>query len=63
MQLVDPGDVSAGVYLHADKRIKGEADVTQNYSYFNGRDNSFDGAISEVNQMRERFADPSALTD
>ena len=63
VQLVRPGNVSAEVYVHTDKRVKGEADVTQNYQFFNNRDNSFDGTIAEVNQARERFAEPSLLTD
>ncbi|HNW43606.1 MAG TPA: hypothetical protein PKI19_03825, partial [Elusimicrobiales bacterium] len=63
VQLVNPADVSAEVYLHTDKRVKGEADVTQNYQFFNGRENNFDNTIAGVNQMRERFAEPSILTD
>ncbi|HBA60936.1 MAG TPA: hypothetical protein DCZ92_08965 [Elusimicrobia bacterium] len=63
VQLVNPDDVSAEVYLHTDKRVKGEADVTQNYQFFNSRDNNFDNTIAEVNQMRERFAAPSELAD
>ncbi len=63
VQLVNPSDISASVYVHTDKRVKGEADVTQTYEFFNDRDNNFDKTISEVNQMRDRFADPSTLTD
>ena len=63
VQLVKPGDVSADVYIHTDKRVKGEADVTQNYQFFNNRDNSFDNTIADVAQMRERFTEPSDLTD
>ncbi|MDO8804957.1 MAG: hypothetical protein Q7R35_11025 [Elusimicrobiota bacterium] len=63
VQLVKPGDVSAEVYVHTDKRVKGEADVTQTYQFFNTRDNSFDNTIAEVTQARERFAEPSLLTD
>jgi hypothetical protein len=63
VQLVKPGDVSASVYVHTDKHVKGEADVTQTYSFFNGRDNSFDNTMGEVNQLQNRFSDPSDLTD
>ena len=63
VQLVKPGDVSAEVYVHTDKRVKGEADVTQNYQFFNNRDNNFDNTLAEVTQIRERFTDPSELTD
>ncbi|HAT71389.1 MAG TPA: hypothetical protein DCS63_01055 [Elusimicrobia bacterium] len=63
VQMVNPEDVSAEVYVHTDKRIKGEADVNQTYQFFNTSGNSFDNTLSEVNQMRERFLDPSELTD
>lgn len=63
VQLVNPLDVFAEVYLHTDKRRDGEADVTQNYQFFNTGGNNFDNTISGVNQMRERFAEPSLLGD
>lgn len=63
VQLVKPGNISAEVYVHTDKRVTGEADVTRNYMFFNNRDNDFDSTIAEVNQARERFAEPSELTD
>ncbi|MEI7529164.1 MAG: hypothetical protein WCK76_09480 [Elusimicrobiota bacterium] len=63
VQLVDPLNVSAEVYVHTDKKVKGETDVTQNYQFFNARENSFDANIAEVSQMQARFADPSTLTD
>jgi len=63
VQLVKPGDISAEVFVHTDKRVKGEADVTETFDFFNDRDNSFDKTISDVNQMRDRFSDPSTLTD
>ncbi len=63
VQVVDPLNVSAEVYVHTDKQVEGEEDVTRNYQFFNGRDNSFDAGIAEVNQMHARFADPAVLTD
>ena len=51
------------MYLHTDKKVKGEADLTRTYRFFNGRDNNFDSALSEVSQAQERFAEPSLLTD
>jgi hypothetical protein len=63
IQLVDVKDISSDVYVHTDKRVKGEPDVTQNYTMFNTRDNGFDSTIADVTQMRQRFADPSDLTD
>ena len=63
IQMVDVKNISSEIYIHTDKRVKDEADVTQTYTMFNNRDNGFDNTIAEVNQMRERFADPSDLTD
>lgn len=63
IQLVDVKHISSEVYVHTDKRVKGEPDVTQNYTMFNTRDNGFDNTIADVTHMRERFADPSDLTD
>jgi hypothetical protein len=63
IQMVDVKHLSSEIYVHTDKRVKGEADVTQNYTMFNTRDNGFDNTISDVSHMRERFAEPSDLTD
>ncbi len=63
IQLVDVKHISSEVYVHTDKRVKGEPDVTQNFTMFNTRDNGFDSTIADVTEMRERFADPSDLTD
>jgi len=63
LQLVAREDVSAEVYLHTDKRVKGEADVTQTYQFFNTRENKFDKNLSEVTQAQERFAEPALLSD
>ncbi|MDD5210493.1 MAG: hypothetical protein PHV36_13970 [Elusimicrobiales bacterium] len=63
VQLTDPLNVSAQVFLSTDKKVKGEADVAQTYQFFNNRNDSFDANIADVNQMRNRFADPATLTD
>ena len=63
IQLVDTKDISSDIYIHADKRVKGEPDVTQNYTMFNNRDNGYDSTIADVTAMRERFAEPTDLTD
>lgn len=63
VQMADVKDISSQLYVHTDKRVKGEEDVNQTYDMFNNRDNNFDSTIAEVNQMRERFADPGDLTD
>jgi len=56
-------NISSEVYVHTDKRVKGEPDVSQNYTMFNTRENGFDSTIADVTHMRERFADPTDLTD
>ncbi len=63
IQLVSKQNISAEVYVHTDKRVKGEKDVTETYSYMNSKDNNFSATIGEVNAMRERFAEPSTLSD
>ena len=63
IQMVDTRNISSDIYLHTDKRVDGEQDVTQNYTMFNNRDNSFEGTIADVTAMRERFATPTDLTD
>lgn len=63
IQMTDTKNISSEIYIHTDKRVKGEADVNQNYTMFNTRENGFDNTIATVQQMRERFADPAELTD
>ncbi|MCX5784136.1 MAG: hypothetical protein NTX59_00450 [Elusimicrobia bacterium] len=63
IQMVDVKDISSEIFVHTDKRVEGEADITQNYNMFNNRENGFDNTISDVTHMRERFAEPTDLTD
>lgn len=63
IQLVSKNNISAEVYIHTDKRIKDEKDVTETYSYANNKDNSYNVTMEEINAMRERFSDPSILSD
>jgi len=63
IQLVDVKNISSEIFVHTDKRVKGEADVTQTYNMFNNRENGFDTTIADVTHMRERFAEPTDLTD
>ena len=63
IQLVDTRHLSSEIYVHTDKRVKGEEDVNQNYTMFNTRDNGFDNTIASVTQMQQRFAEPTDLTD
>ncbi|MDD5209492.1 MAG: hypothetical protein PHV36_08900 [Elusimicrobiales bacterium] len=63
IQLVDTRNISAEIFVHTDKRVEGEEDVTQNYTMFNSRENGFDNTIAPVTQMQQRFSDPAELTD
>jgi hypothetical protein len=63
IQMVDVKNLSSEIYVHTDKREKGEADISQNYTMFNTREHGFDNTISAAAQMRDRFAEPSDLTD
>ncbi|MEI7529980.1 MAG: hypothetical protein WCK76_13675 [Elusimicrobiota bacterium] len=63
VQLTDPLNISAQVFVTTDKKVKGEADVSQTYQFFNNRNDSFDANIADVNHMHSRFADPATLTD
>ncbi len=62
LQLAAPGDISAEVYLSTDKNVNGDADVNQTYQY-NNSNSGLNNAITEVDQMRDRFAEPTLLTD
>ena len=63
LQLVKPADVSAAVYVHLDPKKKGVANVTQNYNYFNTSGRGYDATLSDVANLRDRFATPSELSD
>ncbi|OGS12799.1 MAG: hypothetical protein A2234_05840 [Elusimicrobia bacterium RIFOXYA2_FULL_58_8] len=63
VQLTQPSNISASVYVHLDPKKKGVGNVTRNYDFFDSGNNSYDANISEVTQMRERFAEPSLLSD
>ena len=63
VQLTDPLNVSAQVFVSTSKKYKGEQDISQTYQFFNNRSDSFDANIAEVNQMQARFGDPAMLTD
>ena len=64
IQLVNVGDISSTVTIHTDKKIIGEADINQSYQLFNQKKgNGFDSKVAEILQMRDRFLNPSALTD
>jgi len=63
IQMVDTRDISSEIYVHTDKKIKGEPDVSQNYNIFNNRADGFDRSYDDVTKMQQRFAEPTELTD
>ncbi len=63
IQMVDPKDISSDIYIHTDKRVEGEPDVTQNYTMFNNSGPAFDGTIADVTAIKERFEESTDLTD
>jgi len=63
IQMVDTKDISSEIYVHTDKRVKGEPDVSQNYNIFNNRADGFDKSYDDVTKMQQRFAEPTELTD
>jgi len=61
VQLVSKENISAQVYVATDKRVKGEKDINQNYVITGST--QAENAMNEMMQMRDRFSDPSKLSD
>jgi flagellar hook-basal body complex protein FliE len=61
VQLVSKENISAQVYVATDKRVKGEKDINQNYVITGST--QAENAMNEMTQMRDRFSDPSKLSD
>ncbi|HBE88169.1 MAG TPA: hypothetical protein DDW67_03405 [Elusimicrobia bacterium] len=64
IQLVKPKNLNASLYFQTDKRIKGEENISNTYNVYNPEVGQ---AFAEQNQsatsLRDRFADPSTLSD
>jgi len=50
--------------VRTDKRIKGEENVANSYNMYNSNLEAGYGAqLGQANSLRDRFADPSILSD
>jgi hypothetical protein len=63
LQMVQPSEVSASVYVHLDAKDKGVKPVTSTYTFFDTKGKPYDATLSDVTEMRERYADPTDLSD
>jgi hypothetical protein len=63
VQLVDPLNISADVFVQTDKNLADEQNYAGNIHYFNNRNADFDKTLSAVTGVRERFTASSAITD
>jgi hypothetical protein len=62
IQLVDVKDISASLSVQTDKRIAGEANISDSYSFYNtGLEAG--SQLSTADAMRDRFSDLSDLSD
>lgn len=64
IQLVNVNDIFAKLDLSTDKRIKGEENIANSYNVYNeGLQAGFNSQLGQANSLRDRFADPSVLSD
>jgi len=64
IQFVDVKDIYAALALQTDKRLAGEADIAASYQFYNtGLQGGYDSQFQAVNALRDRFSDPSTLSD
>jgi hypothetical protein len=64
IQLVNVKDIYASLNIQTDKRIKGEENVASTYNVYN--DNlqaGYNSQLGNANALRDRFSDPSVLSD
>ena len=61
IQLTSPRSITAQFNIVTDKRVKNEQDL--NVKYYINAGHPVSLVLDEVNIVRERFADPSLLTD
>lgn len=64
IQLVKVSDIFAKLDISTDKRIKGEENINSSYNVYN--DNlqaGYNAQLGAANSLRDRFADPSVLSD
>ncbi len=64
IQLVDVKDIFAKLYIKTDKRIKGEENVNSAYNLYNsGLQDGYNQQLNAANSLRDRFSDPTELSD
>jgi len=64
VQLVSVDNIYAGLTMTADKDIDGEADISASYSVFNtGLKGEYERQFAGAGAMRDRFTDPTVLSD
>ncbi|PKM98576.1 MAG: hypothetical protein CVU79_02805 [Elusimicrobia bacterium HGW-Elusimicrobia-3] len=64
IQLVDVKDIYAKMDVKTDKRIKGEENIANSYSMYNNNlQAGYGEQLGQANSLRDRFADPSVLSD
>ncbi|KAF0126722.1 MAG: hypothetical protein FD189_1644 [Elusimicrobia bacterium] len=64
IQLVNPKNLYAGLYFQTDKRIKNEENVSNTYQVFNPEiGQAYGQQQNGASSLRDRFADPSTLSD
>ena len=64
IQLVDVKDIYASLNVQTDKRIKGEENIANSYNIYNTNLQAGYGAqLGNANSIRDRFSDPSVLSD
>lgn len=64
IQLVSVKDIYATLNVQTDKRIKGEENISSTYNLYNNHLQAGYGEhLNAANSLRDRFADPSILSD
>ena len=64
IQLVDVKDIYAKMDLRTDKRIKGEENIANSYDMYNNNlQAGYGEQLGNANALRDRFADPTVLSD
>ena len=64
IQLVDVKDIYASLNIRTDKRIKGEENLAGTFDVYNENlQAGYNAQLGQANSLRDRFADPSVLSD
>jgi len=64
IQLVNVKDLYASLNIQTDKRIKGEENINNTFNVYNNNlQAGYSSQLTSANNLRDRFADPSTLSD